>query len=376
MEDKIPVYRITIDPEEAESDSELGIDMIAFTKTPAILTKGFAFKSTQRQLSFNDAVKQRIVAPAMIPMEIYRYDEFGEYYVQFTAEEIERLHSRFMQTLATRKNVFNLEHDAQEIAPAYILEAWLVGKDPKADRSFSEFGIEVPTGTLMLVAQVTDTEYYNELVQADRTGFSIEGILGMALSEILKKKQKHNMKKYGKRYPAKMADVAVDDAQELTIVADSIEVGNPAIIIDAELTPVSDWTGELVVEGATIKLENGVITEVMEVPAEEDGVEIEIENAAQAPVPTEEEVVSEDTTVTEEVPSTYALTPEEQTAIVSELMQILEPKFEEVYNMIAEIKSAMAPVEEAPVEAVKSEKMSIAQRLSAVERFLQNPTIN
>lgn len=371
MEDKIPVYRITIDPEEAESDSELGIDMIAFTKTPAILTKGFAFKSTQRQLSFNDAVKQRIVAPAMIPMEIYRYDEFGEYYVQFTAEEIERLHSRFMQTLATRKNVFNLEHDAQEIAPAYILEAWLVGKDPKADRSFSEFGIEVPTGTLMLVAQVTDTEYYNELVQADRTGFSIEGILGMALSEILKKKQKHNMKKYGKRYPAKMADVAQDEAQDLTIVADEIAVGNPAILINEELVAVTDWTGELIVNGTTIRVENGTITEVIEAEvAEEEVTEEEVELAE---TPVEEEIVEEE--VQEEV-AAYALTPEEQTAIVSELMQILEPKFEEVYNMIAEIKSAMAPVEEAPVEAVKSEKMSVAQRLSAVERFLQNPTIN
>lgn len=369
MEEKLPVYKITIDPELTEDGADLGIDMIAFTKTPAILTKGFAFKSAQRQLSFRDEVKQRIVAPAMIPMEIYRYDEFGEYYVQFTAEEIERLHSKFMRTLSTRKNVFNLEHDVEQTVPAYILEAWLVGKNPQADRSFSEFGIEVPTGTLMLVAQVTDTEYYKELVRTDKTGFSIEGILGMALSEILKKKQKHTMKKYGKRYPAKMADVAQDEAQDLTIVADEIAVGNPAILINEELVPVTDWTGDLVVNGTTIRVENGVITEVMEAEVAEEEVEL-------AEMPAEEATVTEEEETVTESSSSYAITPEEQTAIVNELMQILEPKFEEVYNMIAEIKSAMAPVEEAPVEAVKDQKMSITQRLAAVERFLQNPTIN
>jgi hypothetical protein len=361
MEDKLPIYKITIDPDYAEDGEDLGIEMIAFTKTPAILTKGMAFSTAPRQMSFRDDVKQRIVAPAMIPMEIYRNDSWGEYYVQFTAEEIERLHSKFMRTLSTRKNVFNLEHDANEISPAYILEAWLVGEDPKADRSYSEFGIDVPSGTLMLVAQVTDTEYYKELVQAERTGFSIEGILGMSLSEILKKKHKHNMKSYKKRYSARFAETGTDESLDLTVVADEIAPDQSVIVIDETLTPVEDWTGEVVIDGETVTIENGVITEV----ATETTEEVEMA----------EEEITEEVSEEEETTSTYAITPEEQTAIVTELMQIIEPKFEEIYNMIAEVKSAMAP-EEAPVEASTEQKMSLVQKLSAVEKFLGLPTIN
>ncbi len=102
----------------------------------------------------------RIVAPAMIPMNIYRNDEGEEYYVQFTEQEIENIYSKFMQDL-NNQNLFNLEHTDKKV-PAYILEAWIV-ENPKEDKSYSSYGIEVPKGTLMLTAQITDKEYYQEL---------------------------------------------------------------------------------------------------------------------------------------------------------------------------------------------------------------------
>jgi hypothetical protein len=76
------------------------------------------------------------------------------------------------------RNLFNLEHEGDQIVPAYILEAWLVD-NPDADKAKSTFGISVPKGTLMVTAQVTDTEYYNKLVEAGQVGFSIEGFLGL-----------------------------------------------------------------------------------------------------------------------------------------------------------------------------------------------------
>ncbi len=126
----------------------------------------------------------RIVAPAMIPMNIYRNDEGEEYYVQFTEQEIENIYSKFMQDL-NNQNLFNLEHTEKKV-PAYILEAWIV-ENPKEDKSYSSYGIEVPKGTLMLTAQITDKEYYQELVNKDQVGFSIEGFLGLKLSNQLNK---------------------------------------------------------------------------------------------------------------------------------------------------------------------------------------------
>jgi hypothetical protein len=120
-------------------------------------------------------------------MNIYRMDEDTEeeYDVQFSAEVIEQIHAKFMLNLSN-KNIFNLEHDQNKIVPAYILEAWIVD-NPETDKAFTTYGIEVPKGTLMLTSQVTDKDYYDKLVESGQVGYSIEGFLGMKLSEHLNK---------------------------------------------------------------------------------------------------------------------------------------------------------------------------------------------
>lgn len=184
---ELPIYTITIDPEYAEGGEDLGIEAIAFTSKPAIKVKGFAFQQQTKALAFKDGLKYRITAPAMIPMEIYRRDDETdeEYMVKFTVEEIDAMHAKFMQQLVNSAK-FNLEHNEEKKVPAYILEAWLVDK-PELDKAYTTYGIEVPAGTLMLTAQITDVEYYNKLVEEDQVGFSIEGFMGMKL------KSKYNM---------------------------------------------------------------------------------------------------------------------------------------------------------------------------------------
>ena len=177
-----PIYKITIEDEYADGEN-LGIEMIAFTSKPAIKVKGMAFNS-HVAMTFKDDVKMRVVAPAMIPMNIYRKDEDGEEYdVQFSVEVIEQIHSKFMQNLQN-KDIFNLEHDTTKKVPAYILEAWIVD-NPETDKAFTTYGIETPKGTLMLTSQVTDRAYYDDLVESGQVGYSIEGFLGMKLSEQL-----------------------------------------------------------------------------------------------------------------------------------------------------------------------------------------------
>lgn len=183
MTKDLPIFKITIDDEYSDGEN-LGIEMIAFTNLPAVKVKGMAFGSEKR-LMFADDVKYRITAPAMIPMDIYRRsEEDGEYYVQFTEEVIEQIHTKFMADLRNR-DIFNLEHDTEKKVPAYILETWIVD-NPTKDKAYSTFGIEVPKGTLMVTAQVTDADYFAELVANDQVGFSIEGFLGLKLSEQIK----------------------------------------------------------------------------------------------------------------------------------------------------------------------------------------------
>ena len=317
MTKDIPIYKITIDPEYSDGE-ELGIEQIAFTSTPAIITKGMAFDE-HKKLFFSDDLKYRVVAPAMIPMEIYRNDENDEeYYVQFTAETIEQIHSKFMQDLSNR-NVFNLEHDTDKTVPAYVLEAWIV-EDPKKDKAYSSYGIEVPKGTLMVTAQVTDKDYYNELVANEQIGFSIEGFLGLKLSNQLNNK-----------YSMKLPD------------------------------------GEHLIEGKIYIVVDGEVTEIKDAPVVEEEAMTE-EIALETVV--EEEVVTE-TPATEEMAIDPAADAE---AILAIVQPVIDEQINAIIAMIADLRNHMEEVmaEDVATEEVVATKLSQHDKFSMVSKFLNN----
>ena len=315
MTKDIPIYKITIDPEYSDGE-ELGIEQIAFTSTPAIITKGLAFDE-HKKLFFSDDLKYRVVAPAMIPMEIYRNDENDdEYYVQFTAETIEQIHSKFMQDLSNR-NVFNLEHDTDKTVPAYVLEAWIV-EDPKKDKAYSSYGIEVPKGTLMVTAQVTDKDYYNELVKNEQIGFSIEGFLGLKLSNQLNNK-----------YSMKLPD------------------------------------GEHLIEGKIYIVVDGEVTEIKDAPVVEEEAMTE-EIALETVV--EEEVI-EETPATEEMAIDPAADAE---AILAIVQPVIDEQINAIIAMIADLRNHMEEVMAEDVVEVEATKLSHHDKFSMVSKFLNN----
>lgn len=313
----IPTYKITIDPEYAEDGQDLGIEQIAFTATPAIKVKGMAFSSQAKPLFFSDELKYRITAPALIPMEIYRFDEDTEeeYNVKFTKEEIEKIHGKFMQQMVNR-DLFNLEHDQSKTVPAYVLEAWIVD-NPKEDKAYSTFGIEVPEGTLMVTAQVTDKEYYAELVAQEQIGFSIEGYLGMKLKEETKTNINMN----------KLPD------------------------------------GEHTIEDKIYVVKDGEIIEIREVEKLEE---------------TSEEVALEDTVVEEETveEETMAVDPVlDAEAILAIVKPLLDDHMNEVTAMIADMRNQLDEIlstEEDGEEIVEDVALSVHQRLSNFVKFNNN----
>ena len=311
-----PVYKITID--EAYSDGEdLGVEMIAFTAKPAIKVKGMAFNS-HIAMTFSDDVKMRIVAPAMIPMNIYRKDEDGEEYdVQFSAEVIEAIHAKFMLNLSN-KNIFNLEHDTEEKVPAYILEAWIVDS-PTTDKAFTTYGIEVPKGTLMLTSQVTDREYYDKLVESGQVGYSIEGFLGMKLSEQLK-----------------LNTMKLPDGEHM--IEDKIYV-----VKDGEVIEIKEMPTEMEAELAA----DPVAEEEAEVAAENPEAEAE---DAEADAPVQEEMAIDPAVDTE--------------AILAIVAPMLEEHMNAVIRMIADLKNQL---EESL--AVETETETENVELSSHEKF-------
>ena len=316
----LPTYKITIDEAYNDGTEPLGVDAIAFTSNPAVLVKGVAFKS-QAKSHFADEKKYRITAPAMIPMDIYRSDkEMGEYYVQFTEVEIDTIFKEFMLNL-NNQNLFNLEHEGDKLVPAYILEAWLVD-NPEADKAMSTFGISVPKGTLMMTAQVTDTEYYNKLVEAGQVGFSIEGFLGLKLSN----QKQTNMLSDG----------------EHTLQDGTIIVVKDGVVVETKAPEVA-----------------------MEVEA---STEVEMAAPTTPPTAPTEEPVEEEPVVEVEVEA--AIDPAADTeAILAIVNPVLEQRVSEILQVIADLKNELTQTEEAaPVEEVK---MSAAQKFNNVINFLK-----
>ena len=308
----IPTYQITIDPAYAENGEDLGIEQIAFTATPAIKVKGMAFSSQAKPLFFNDELKYRITAPALIPMEIYRFDEDSkeEYNVKFTKEEIELIHGKFMKQMVNR-DLFNLEHDQSKTVPAYVLEAWIVDT-PMEDKAYSSFGIEVPEGTLMVTAQVTDKEYYAELVSQEQIGFSIEGYLGMKLKEQTKTNIQMNK---------------LPDGEHL------IE-GKIYVVVDGEVTEIRD--AEVVEASEEVALEDTVVEETVT-----------------AEIPAEEETMAIDPVVDAE-------------AILAIVKPVLDEQMNALLAMIADLKNQL---EEALSMEVEDEVVSEAVAMSAQQSF-------
>jgi hypothetical protein len=320
-----PVYKITIDPEYSDGE-ELGIEMIAFTAKPAIKVKGMAFNQAT-PMTFKDDIKMRIVAPAMIPMSIYRRDEDGtEYDVLFTEEVIESIHAKFMQNLQN-KDIFNLEHEAEEKVPAYILEAWIV-ENPKKDKAFTTYGIEVPKGTLMLTSQVTDKEYYDSLVESGQVGYSIEGFLGLKLSELLK-----------------LNTMKLPDGEHL--IEDKIYV-----VKDGEVIEIKDKEELAAEEPATEEAEQEAETTVDE--AAEDVQEEEADAAAE-----DVEMAVDPTTDAEAV-----------LAIVS---PVIEEQVNQLLAIIADLKNQMeeylAPRDEEIEVEAKNQKMSSRELFKEFVKF-------
>lgn len=320
MVNDLPIYKITIDPEYSDGE-DLGIEQIAFTSNPAIKVKGMAFANVTKRF-FSDELKYRVTAPAMIPMEIYRRDdEAGEYYVQFEEQTIEQIYVKFMRDLQNR-NVFNLEHDQSKEVPAYILEAWIV-ENPTQDKALTTYGIEVPKGTLMLTAQVTDAEYYNKLVKDEQLGFSIEGFLGMKLS--------NQLTKYNMNFP----------------------------------------DGEHLIEGKIYVVKDGQVVEIKEVEKEE--VEMAAEEVVEE---TTEEVAMEDTSVTEEevveeeVETEMAVDPTaDSEAILAIVTPFIEERERALIGMIADLKNQIEELGVAKEEIEDEMEMAKETKMSAFDKF-------
>ncbi len=243
---KLPLYKITVDP----NSEDLGLDFVSFVEDPAIIMKGIAFLSNQVKDAkfYFSKERQVIVGPALIPdLQIYRNDdELGEYNVVFTAEQIEILIEKFNKTVKSFK--INVDH-SDVVKSAFINESWIV-RDKEKDKA-AYYGFDVPVGTWMIEVKVDDLEYWKELKETGKTGFSVEGFFNLKKTK-LEKINKINLMK-----------TKLKDGTDISSPDAELTVGSEIFIYDAEGKELAAPDGEHTLEdGTTITVAAGKVTVV------------------------------------------------------------------------------------------------------------------
>lgn len=160
---KLPVYDAII------TDETDRLFSIALVDSPAMEEEWQLFNKDKQ--IFNTDEDQMVITYPLIVADkpIYRNYPF-EHYIKFTKETIKEIALRFHQDGV---NHFNVMHTEEEInGKMFIFESWLKGKNDKSN----DMGFEsVPEHSFMVSIQVTDRNYWNNVVkQGQFKGLSME----------------------------------------------------------------------------------------------------------------------------------------------------------------------------------------------------------
>lgn len=269
---------------------------------------------------------------------IYRNDaDFGEYYIEFGADAIERLERKYFKNYAQRS--WTREH--LDFADGLTLtESWLV-TDPENDKS-KALGLEgVTKGSWVGGCLVDDNELWAEIKEGKFSGFSVEAWCD--LEEVTKEIKNQKINKENKKIDMAVKKSKFDEMMDKikSIISDAVTEA------DGEDMEVQE---EIVDEAAD------AVEEV--VNKDETGTTEEVVEAAE-----------EDKTPTEEIVNDVVDTVQEETQTTEEAADNLQ---EVVDQLQAEVDSLKAENEELKK---KNEKMSKQPSTKVVTNKKENKVV-
>lgn len=169
-EKRLPIYEGKI-----TGLDDTGIYAISFVDYPANLQNFIALKKAEPVKLNLNRQKQILTGVVLIPDQlIYRNDaRLGEYYLKFSAEDIEKISQKMMKTGIALQTTTH-QHEAK-LKGNYLVELWIV-KDPKRDKSVALGLGEYPAGTLIASYKIENPKYWKDEVLSGKVkGFSLEG---------------------------------------------------------------------------------------------------------------------------------------------------------------------------------------------------------
>ena len=314
-------FRWVIDME----DESHGVKAISFVDEPAMESDFIKLNKQKIQPKLTkfevEGYKNVLAGLALIPdKEIPRIDpETGEEYVgYFDAETIEQIRNKFHKEEQTQ-NV-NENHEEDEVVEAFLIESYILNSEKQVE-DLSDKGIEGATiGSWFVAYKVEDDEVFNEALEKELNGFSVE-LYANRILESFKynnyNKNKLSMKNLIEKFKniinefeaegtkfvsANIADLGINvgqDSEEWTI-----DEAIYQIVVDeaGEETHEDIEDGDYVlVDGMTLVVAGNVLTEIKEAEAEETEPEEEDlksetveQKTDEVKAETEEEVVAEE----------------------------------------------------------------------------------
>ena len=145
-------------------------------------SKRIVERASQKEQTFSvDNYKGEITAVVFEPdTYIYRFSEGKSYYVFMSPETIKKALMKVsrLKEMGKLTNLINLEHSDYVFSAedVYTYENWLVGENPKEDKSYQIFGKEMKPGTWITTIAFKDKEIFEKYVLSNETsGISLEG---------------------------------------------------------------------------------------------------------------------------------------------------------------------------------------------------------
>jgi len=188
MNKKLPVYKLTINPD----DNESGVFAVSLVNEPAIEIDFFAFRANTKQtFQFNQIGspdKQLLAGYLLVPDKlIYRNEGGNEYFVTFDATSIENIATKFNKNKHTSN--FNAEHNPNNtLNNVFVKENWIV-ESSEFDKSKS-YGFNAIVGGWFGVIKVEDSSIWNEYIKTGQLkGFSVEGAFELNYEAVFSKQK-------------------------------------------------------------------------------------------------------------------------------------------------------------------------------------------
>lgn len=182
---------------------ESDVFAISVVDAPAVESEFIALAKEKETLYFKDEEKHMLYGCALrTDFPMYRNSEkYGEYYIEFSKESVEKMARRFMK--AGYQNNWTEGHQ-KEAEGLTVVESW-IKTDPYKDKSIAlGFGEECAVGSWFVGCYVDSNDIWEKVKNGSYRGFSVEALCSLDELEFNKVENNDNMEVENETFWAKM----------------------------------------------------------------------------------------------------------------------------------------------------------------------------